>query len=509
MSEAPRRLVAIGDLTLAEAGRSVLRGVSLNVDAGETVVLLGEAGSGAAALVRALVQPPRGAGRSIALHTARIAWLANPLARPLSPLGPVLPQLVRVVARRLATTRAGAKTDFKLQLERFAHAPRFVAFEQRLSRLTPETVAWGLLAAAVAQNPELLIADNAFAGLAPAQTGLLMRALLDEQKRLGFAILAAAITADTARGLGGRIIVMRDGRFVEEGSVTTLSGPEAQSYSRHFFKPMSMPAARMTGRGEPVLQAYGLELAHRTKKRRGKPLNFELRRGTALALLGDEGSGRRALVRALLGLERAEKGRVILDAVDIGVLSAPMLLRLRRRVGYISGDDALLDPRMTVWHTVEEPLRAHLNLRGDNIANYRDAALKRVGLDTLPGNRAVAALAPFDKRRLQIARAIVAAPLLVVADEPWHGLDTVAQGVVRDLLRNFRAQEGAAFLVVTADIRVAEALADEALVVRDRAVIERGTVSALIRAPKEAYTRGFVEASRYPVSGLSSGPKQG
>src|SRR6202012_4218705 len=115
-----------------------------------------------------------------------------------------------------------------------------------------------------------------------------------------------------------------------------------------------------------------------------------LRKGNVLALMGDAGSGRRALARTFLGLERPAKGRIILDSVDVSVLSAQMMKRLRRRIGYIAGDDALLDPRMTVWDTVEEPLRAHLSIGGAIAAGYRDVALKRLGLDPIAGNRAVA-----------------------------------------------------------------------------------------------------------------------
>ncbi len=514
MSEAPRRLLTISDLTLPQPGAKwpALRDISLNVDAGETVVLLGEAGSGAVALARTLANPGRARKEKNmpSLEDVRTAYIPNPLGRPLTPFSHAASQLVRVIARKRGMLRMSAKAEFAAALERFAHAPRFPAFQQRPRELSPENIAWGLLAAAMAQNPQLVIVDNAFSGLAPAQLALLMRALLAEQKRLGFAILAATMTAEMASGLGGRTVVMRDGRIVAQGSVEELSG-SANSYTQSFFK-SAAPASQMQralGRGEPVLKAVELLLPNAAKKSGRSALSFELRKGNVLALVGDEGSGRRALVRTLLGLESAEKGRVVLDAVDIGILSKQMMTRLRRRIGYIAGDDAMLDPRMSVWHTAEEPLRAHLHLRGGIIANYRDAALKRVGLDTVAGDRKVESLGAFDKRRLQIARAIVSAPLLVVIDEPFTGLDTMAQGVVRDLLRNFRAQEGPAFLIVTSDIRVAQMLADEAFVMKDRMVIERGAVAELIRAPKNAYTKSFIEASQSANSGLSPEPKQG
>ena len=204
------------------------------------------------------------------------------------------------------------------------------------------------------------------------------------------------------------------------------------------------------------------------------------------------------MARVLLGIDRPRAGRVVLDAVDVGVLSQAMKLRLRRRVAMIAGADEVLDQRMSLWDTVAEPLRAHLKLPRDLVANYRDAALKRVGLASLPGERAVSELSAFDKRRLQVARAIVGAPLLVVIDEPLRGLDAFAQSVMRDLLRNFRAQEGPAFLVITADFSVAQALCEEAMVFKDGRVIERGPLADLVRAPKEAQTKALIEASLLP-----------
>src|SRR4029077_8753341 len=113
------------------------------------------------------------------------------------------------------------------------------------------------------------------------------------------------------------------------------------------------------------------------------------------------------------------------------------------------------------------------------IAGHREVALKRVGLASHAGGRMVETLSAFDKRRLQIARAIVSAPLLAIVDEPLRGLDAYAQVIVRDLLTEFRAQEGPAFLVVTSDFAVAQALADDCIVLKDRQAIARGSIHDL------------------------------
>jgi len=517
-------------LTIAELTVESARGVrpeldrfSLAVGAGETVVLLGEAGCGKEAVMRVLAGAPEPGetfagtlqfGMADAERVSkpvkpplRTVYLPSVSSHPLSPYASTVSQLVRIIARKLDVPRPAAREEFAHALERLTGAPPLAAFERKPPALSHEALAWGFFAAAFAQKPEFLLADHALSRLAPTQARMLARALLAEQQRQGFAMLYAAMNTEVAAWLGGRVVMMRHGRIVEEGPIARLSSAQAHAYTQTFFKAMtptqSVPGAvRPTGRGQPVLQASGIEF---TREKR-PALTFELRRGAALALLGEDGSGRHALVNVLLGLDRPRAGRVVLDAVDVGILSETMKLRLRRRVAMIVGNDDVLDQRMTLWDTVAEPLRAHLKLPRDLVATYRDAALKRVGLASLPGDRTVSELSAFDKRRLQVARAIVSAPLLAVIDEPLRGLDAFAQSVMRDLLRNLRAQEGPAFIVITADVAAANALCDDAMVLQAGQVIERGPLAELIRAPKEAYTRALIEAS---LGSLSPAAPQG
>ncbi|MGH6871535.1 MAG: ATP-binding cassette domain-containing protein [Rhizomicrobium sp.] len=505
---------AVYELTVEREGtaRPVLDHFSLSLDTGATVVLLGEEGCGKAELLRVLAGATSGvvsgtlrAGEGEAVRAAKLsqplvrtAFLPSAASQPLNPRVSALSQLTRIVARKLGVARGIAREKLAQGLERLDGAPALAGLDEPAGALSRDVLAWGLFAAAFAQEPVLLLADHALSGLAPTQARLLVRALLAQQKRQGFALIYAAMSTEEAAWLAGRVLVMRHGKVVEDAPIAALASAPSHAYTQTFFKAVNAdaqagPAAKPTGRGQPVIQAYNLELGPEHDRRGG--LSFELRRGASLALLGEEGSGRRALVRVLLGLERPRKGRVVLDAVDAGILAEKMLLRLRRRVAIVAGADDVLDPRMTLWDTVAEPLRSHLALPRDLVANYRDAALKRVGLATLPGTRAVAELSAFDKRRLQVARAIVTAPLLAVIDEPLRGLDAFAQSVMRDLLRNFRAQEGPAFLVVTSDFAVARALCEDAMVLKSGHVIERGAIAGLARAPKEAQTRALIEAS--------------
>jgi peptide/nickel transport system ATP-binding protein len=531
--EAPRTfLLAIRDLTIRKDGapRPELEHFSLSLDPGATITVLGETGCGKEALLRLLtgvaardenVSGTIGLGvrndASFArepLAGLRTAFLPGPLTPVFNPHASALSQLCLVVARKLGQPNGSARAELSLALDRLPNAPSLEDLDRPPAQVAPEDLAAALLACALAQTPELVIAADPLAELSPAHARALAAALQTEQQRLGFAMLYAAASTDAARIFGGTVIVLRNGHIVEEGAVSRLATTQSHAYTQILFRanvaPVKEPPPPQRGshRSETVLQAQGVQLAGYGKAEARDKLTFELRRGGALGLLGEEGSGRRALTRALLGLDPVAAGRIVFDQVDIGILNSGMISRLRRRIAFITGDDDALDPRLTIHDTVAEPLRAYLRMPGDLIARNRDGALKRVGLAALPGHRTVASLSRFDRRRLQIARAIVGAPLLAVIDEPLRGLDAFAQTVIRDLLASLRSQENPAFLLITSSFPLVREFCEEAFVFRDGKVVERGAVANLMRAPKEDYTRKILNLDE-AKSGLSPGPAEG
>jgi peptide/nickel transport system ATP-binding protein len=511
-----RTLLEIREFTTTapDAAAPELERFSLTLTAGETVVLLGEAGCGKDAVLRLL----SGAlGRSEAVsgtirfgeadalaisrrprNPLRVAYLPAGVQRPLSPQARVTAQLVRIIAYKLGCPHGAAREELRLSLERLPGAPGFALLDRPPGELDMVTLSWALLAAALAVTPELVLCDHAFADIAPVAARSLTDGLLAGQKKLGFAILYAARIPQVVARLGGRTIVLHHGRTVEEGEAEHMLSGQTHSYTRSLFRALPQPDVdrlrRASQRGEPLLQVQGLALEKTTRARNA--ISFELRRGASLALVGEDGSGRRGLARAVMGLDR-RPGRILFDAVDINLLSEAMTSRLRRRIAFVTSADDALDPRMTLWDAVDEPLRAYLRLSRDLTAGYREAALKRVGLASFDGRRPIATLSAFDRRRLQIARAIVAAPLLVVVDEPLRGLDAIARATVRDLLAEFRIEQQSAFLVITGDFAVARALADEVMIFDHGRVIERGSLRDVLRAPKEAMTRTLIEAAEF------------
>jgi peptide/nickel transport system ATP-binding protein len=516
MSEAAK-LVSLEQVSVARRGRAApaLDKFSLLLREGETVILLGEEESGADAVLRALAQASdreeKVAGEIAYRGThqpgqMRIAYLPSPWSRPLSPNRSIAAQLSRVIARRFSIPRAAAREELRASLAVLKGAPPFEALLAKPEQVDQSVIAWALLALVVAQSPELILADDPVRGLSPTAAHAVTAALLAQRERLNAALLYNARALDAAIWASGRIIVMRQGRIVEEGSADRLASGKTHAYTQTLFRALpkltfDTPATRKIARGETLLRVQGIVLGgpeRAATARAADKISFDLRRGASLALLGEEGSGRRSLVRMILGLDRFRTGRVILDSVDLGILSDEMTSRMRRRIAFITGADDALDPRMTVRDTVDEPLRAHLKLPREIVVGHREQAMKRVGLASHSGARQVSSLSAFDKRRLQVARAIVSAPMLTVIEEPLLGLDAFAQTIMRELLTDFRQQEGSSFLLITSDLAIAQALSDEAIVFQDGRMVARGAVHELLRDPKESALKSLIASSAIP-----------
>jgi peptide/nickel transport system ATP-binding protein len=232
----PSPLLQIKGLTVRATPRLELENFSLTLEKGATITLLGETGCGKEALLRVLtgmdgektsgtIQLGGGEAKPVGhdpLAGLRSAFLPGPLTPVLNPHASALSQLSLIVARKIGQPQSSARAELALALARLPGAPNTDALDRPPAQVAPEDLATALLACALAQTPELVIAADPLAELSPAHARALAAALKAEQKRLGFAMLYAAASADAARILGGTVIVLRTGHVVEEGPVPRL-----------------------------------------------------------------------------------------------------------------------------------------------------------------------------------------------------------------------------------------------------------------------------------------------
>ena len=228
-----------------------------------------------------------------------------------------------------------------------------------------------------------------------------------------------------------------------------------------------------------------------------KNVTLAIAAGESLGLVGESGSGKSTITRIALGLTPPDSGLVRIDGHEVSALSARQLRSLRGRIGMVFQEPyQALDPRMSIQGIIEEPLVLHERslsraARRDRVA----AAMESVGLPTSFMGRRPAALSGGQQQRVGICRAIICRPSLLILDEPTGSLDASIQGEILALLRELRSRHGLAFLFVSHDLQIIDAMSDRVVVLRHGEVVESGLTEQVMRTPSSSYTRALLDAS--------------
>lgn len=262
---------------------------------------------------------------------------------------------------------------------------------------------------------------------------------------------------------------------------------------------------------EPVLRTEDLDISFGHGSRRRQVLHgigLELHAGRTLGLVGESGSGKSTVAKAVVGLVRPERGRILLAGRDPAGVRGAELRRLRREVQLIPQDPyASLNPRMTVGEAVAEaidPRRGRLRAHRDRVTEL----LTRVALDPETADRYPAAFSGGQRQRIAIARALAVEPRLIIADEVTSALDCSVQAEVLGVLRGLRDDLGLTMLFISHDLAVVRQISDEVAVMEGGRIVESGTCASVFGAPSHPYTRLLLD-SVPRIQGLSSGSCRG
>ncbi|MGO2932720.1 ABC transporter ATP-binding protein [Microbacterium sp.] len=224
------------------------------------------------------------------------------------------------------------------------------------------------------------------------------------------------------------------------------------------------------------------------------PIDIDIEAGESIGIIGESGSGKSTLVRLLLGLDRPTSGTVRIDGQNVdAAASARSLHWLRRTTGLVFQDPyASLDPRMSAGQIIAEPLRA-LGIAGDRRARVQEV-LEQVGLDPAMAERYPHEFSGGQRQRVAIARAIVHRPRILVGDEPLSALDVTVRAQILEVLQQLLETEDLTLLLVSHDIGVVQNLCDTVAVMKDGAIVERGTTRDVLLHPQQDYTRRLLAA---------------
>jgi microcin C transport system ATP-binding protein len=524
-------LLQVRDLAVSfrSEGREVqaVRGVSFDLAKGETLALVGESGSGKSSVAMALLQllpyptafHPSGSirfeGQELlgagerAMQRVRGGKIALIPQEPLTALNP-LHRVERQIAEAMRLHRPGVgRAECR---QRVIELLRTVGVRDPETRMRsyPHELSGGqrqrvMIAMALANEPDLLIADEPTTALDVTIQAQVLELLKDLQQRLGMAMLLITHDLAVVRKMAERVCVMNAGEIVEHGAVPDVFERPAHAYTRKLLaavpkgRPLPLPAA-----GE-LAATDDLKVWYPVKRWLGPPRDFvkavdgvslEVGRGRTLGLVGESGSGKTTFGLALLRIARSE-GAIRFNGERIDTRGYAAMRPLRRRMQIVFQDPfASLSPKMSVRQIVGEGLPIHRpELSPAERAASVAAILEEVGLGTEVLDRYPHEFSGGQRQRIAIARAMVLKPELVVLDEPTSALDMSVQGQIVELLRDLQARHGLTYVFISHDLKVVRALAHDIAVMRDGKVVEHGPADTIFEAPADDYTRRLISAA--------------
>jgi microcin C transport system ATP-binding protein len=506
---------------------NAVRGVSFDIQPGQTVALVGESGSGksvtALSVLKLLPYPaashPKGRvlfnGQDL-LHTddrtirgVRGNAISMIFQEPMSSLNP-LHTVERQVSEALILHRGMRKAAARA---RTIELLTEVGIPDPVSRLDdfPHQLSGGqrqrvMIAMALANEPQLLIADEPTTALDVTIQAQILELLMSLQQKRGMAILFITHDLHIVRRMAEVTHVMTEGKIVESGPTETVFANPQHDYTKKLLaaEPKGDPPA--TSDSDPIVAAEKLRVWFPIKRgflrrtvghiKAVDDVDISIRRGETLGVVGESGSGKTTLGRALLRLVGSE-GRIVYLGRDIEKLSWGAMRPLRKDLQIVFQDPfGSLSPRMSIAEIIAEGLAVHAP---QLTTAERDAkvvrALTEVGLDPEARFRYPHEFSGGQRQRVAIARAMVLEPKFVVLDEPTSALDMSVQAQVVDLLRELQRRHGLTYLFISHDLRVVRALANQLMVMRNGKVVEHGPAAEIFAAPQSDYTRALMAAA--------------
>ncbi|MER8775259.1 MULTISPECIES: ABC transporter ATP-binding protein [unclassified Mesorhizobium] len=525
-------LLSIQDLSVAftQGGNQSIAvdHISFDLAKGETVALVGESGSGksvtALSVLKLLPYPTAShpSGKILFLGADLLATDERDLRRvrgnkitmifqepmtSLNPLHTIEQQIVEVLKlhQGLGDRTAKART-LELLHEVGIREPekRLDAYPHQLSGGQRQRV---MIAMALANEPELLIADEPTTALDVTVQAQILELLAGLKSRKNMSMLFITHDLGIVRKIADRVCVMTKGKIVETGPTKEIFANPQHAYTRHLLaaEPKGKPPAANQA-AKPVMVGNDVKVWFPIKKgffrrtvdnvKAVDGIDVTVRAGQTLGVVGESGSGKTTLGLALARMI-SSTGNIQFNGRGIDQLSFNEMRPLRRELQIVFQDPfGSLSPRMSVAEIIEEGLKIHEPKLSPDARDERVVdVLQEVGLDPATRNRYPHEFSGGQRQRVAIARAMVLNPRFVMLDEPTSALDMSVQAQVVDLLRSLQAKHDLAYLFISHDLRVIRALANEVIVMRNGRIVEAGPSDQIFGNPRTDYTKALISAA--------------
>ena len=504
-----------------------VKSLSFDIKRGETLALVGESGSGksvsAMSIIKLLPYPkashPHGEifydGTDLLkadertlrqLRGDKISVIFQEPMTSLNPLHTIRKQIGETLMLHQGITGKAAKARI-IELLELVGIPdpetRLNSYPHQLSGGQRQRI---MIAMALANDPELLIADEPTTALDVTIQEQILQLLKELQQKLGMSILLITHDLNIVRRYADQVTVMCKGEAVESAPTTELFSAPKHEYTQTLLAadPTGSPANTGSDHKE-ILATEDLKIWFPIKKglfqrtvdhvKAVNPLNLSLRKGETLGIVGESGSGKTTLGLAILKLIKSEGGIRFFDQ-EISNLNQKGVKPLREKMQIVFQDPfGSLSPRMSVSEIISEGLQIH---RPDTAAQHESMiieVLNEVGIDPETRHRYPHEFSGGQRQRIAIARALVLQPELIVLDEPTSALDRTVQKQIVELLRSLQEKYSLSYLFISHDLAVVKALSHRLLVMHHGDVVEQGDAESIFYAPQHEYTQKLLSAA--------------
>ncbi|WP_296203972.1 dipeptide ABC transporter ATP-binding protein [Psychrobacter sp. UBA3962] len=534
-------VLTVNGLSIYTDQDTLVHDLSYQINRGETLAIVGESGSGKSlsslALLGLLPQDlqveaqvelqsigllpisqnsnqsmKKQAVRDKQLKAARGTKIAMVFQEPMTALNPL-----HTVGKQIAESlrMAGTpKSEIKPRIIELLNDVNIKDPGSKLNRY-PHELSGGqrqrvMIAMALAQNPEVLIADEPTTALDVSLQHEILELLNRLKQQNGMAMLLISHDLNLVRRYSDKIIVMQQGEVIERGDSHTLFHNPQTAYtklliSQNFGSPLKINASEDTS-AVVVVKQLSVDFPQKKSLLGGvsqwmpavKDLSFDLNQGTSLGIVGESGSGKTTIALALarlLGQQAKVSGDIIIDNVDINSLSRKELRQFRSNIQMVFQDPfASINPRFNVMQIVEEGLL----IRGESKTQREQAVLEALGTVNLPHSFAYRyphELSGGQRQRVALARALIMRPKVIILDEPTSALDSSTQVEVVQLLRDIQQQYQISYIFISHDLNVVQALCHNIMVLKAGECVEFAATEKLFEASQHPYSKLLIDTS--------------
>ena len=521
----------IGVSFKVEGGQlEAVRDVSFQLHKGETIALVGESGSGKSVTARTVMGLL--GNRATVAKQARIVFdgadvvqfsekqkralrgnrISMIFQEPMSSLNPVYTvgqQICEILHLHNRMSRKAAMARARALLEEVQVPEPEARLRQYPHQLSGGQRQRVMIAMALANRPDLLIADEPTTALDVTVQAQILQLIKDLKARYGMAVIMITHDLTIVRAFSQYVYVMKDGEVKEHNRTGEIFSNPKHAYTQHLLASEPKGVANPLAEDTPtILSGQGVHVVYKLK--RGgmfKPdffdltavdrLDINLRRHETLGLVGESGSGKTTFGQALIRLVRCNDGKITFDGERIEEKSRREMRPLRSRMQIVFQDPfASLNPRMSIRQIIEEGLIVNgIGAGGRNRLERVRQALADAGLPDNILSRFPHEFSGGQRQRIAIARAIALEPEFILLDEPTSALDLSVQAQIIDLLRKLQDEKGLSYLFISHDLKVVRALCHRVIVMQHGKIVEQGPVAQVLTDPQTDYTRRLVRAA--------------